>query len=272
VSLIFQRLFALVLGPLLLLGVAGCGSSSEEQQMVKRLKSGNASLRLKAITQAEASQSPALRKQLLRMFEDIGELPIVRGAAGMALGRLHDPRLVESALRQIPAAIPSARATNSTHQTDAFLIGKALVAYGPESMTSLAPLLKDKRREVAAWAIALHGMYRRNDQALAVLTACMKDSDVLCRRSAAYGLAILFHPQAEPVLARYLDDPDVEVRYHAAWGLANNGTDKSLPLLERQLAREKEPQVKQELTAAIAEVKLRSGNPAPPLAPKRSSR
>jgi HEAT repeat protein len=104
---------------------------------------------------------------------------------------------------------------------DAFMIGKAVVAYGPESMTSLAPLLKDKRREVVAWAIALHGMYRRNDQALAVLSNCVKDPDVLNRRSAVYGLAILFHPQAEPILVRYLDDADVEVRYHAAWGLAN---------------------------------------------------
>jgi len=253
-------------------GIGGCGGSSEEQQILKRLNSGNAAIRLKAVTEAEANRSPALRKQLLRMFEDGSELPINRGAAGMALGRLHDPRLVESAVRQIPGAVASAGATNSSHQMDAFMIGKALVAYGPESMTAIAPLLKEKRREVAAWVIALHGMYRRNDQALAVLTACLKDPDVLCRRSAVYGLAISFHPKAEPALARHLDDADVEVRYHAAWGLANNGTDKSLPMLERQLSREKEPQVKQELTAAIAVIKSRIESPVPPLAPKRSSR
>jgi hypothetical protein len=138
-------------------------------------------------------------------------------------------------------------------------------------MTSLSPLLADKRREVAAWAIALHGMYRRNDQALAVLTTWVKDPDVLNRRSAVYGLAILFHPQAEPVLVRYLDDTDIEVRYHAAWGLANIGTDKSLPSLERQLVREKDPHVKQELTSTIAVVKSRSGSPVPSPAPKRSS-
>jgi len=155
---------------------------------------------------------------------------------------------------------------------DAFMIGKAVVAYGPESMTSLAPLLKDKRREVAAWAIALHGMYRRNDQALAVLTNCVKDPDVLNRRSAVYGLAILFHPQAEPVLVRYLEDADAEIRYHAAWGLANIGTAKSLQPLERQLAREKEPQVKQELVSTIAVVKSRSANPVQPVAPKRNPR
>ena len=271
-NLTSQRLFALALGFSVLLGIAGCGKSSEEQQIIKRLNSGNAAIRLKAVTEAEAKQSPALRKELLRMFEDGSELSINRGAAGMALGRLRDPRLVESALRQIPGAIASARATNSPHQMDAFMIGKAVVAYGPESMTSLAPLLKDKRREVAAWAIALHGMYRRNDQALAVLTGCMKDADALLRRSAAYGLAISFHPQAEPVLVRFLDDPDVEVRYHVAWGLANIATDKSLPLLERQLNREKEAQVKQELTAAIAVVKSRSEIPVSPAAPKRSPR
>jgi HEAT repeat protein len=255
-----------------LLGIAGCGGSSEEQQIIKRLNSGNASLRIKAISEAEAGQSAALRKQLLRMFDDHNELAIVRGAAGMALGRLHDPRLVESALRQVPAAIAAARATNSPHQMDAFLIGKALVAYGPESMSSLATLLKDKRREVADWAIALHGMYRRNDQALAVLTTWVKDPDVLNRRSAVYGLAVLFHPQAEPVLVRYLDDADVEVRYHAAWGLANIGTEKSLPLLEIQLTREKESQVKQELAAAVAVVKSRSGSPVPPPALKKNPR
>jgi hypothetical protein len=272
VNSISQRLYPLALGFSLLLGITGCGSSSEEQQIIKRLHSGNASLRLKAVAEAEAHQSPALRKELLRMFEESGELPIARGAAGMALARLRDPRLLESALRQLPAAIASSRATNSPHQMDAFMIGKAVVAYGPESMTSLALLLKDKRREVVAWAIVLHGMYRRNDQALAVLTSCVKDPDVLNRRSAVYGLAILFHPRAEPMLVRYLDDPDVEVRYHAAWGLANIGTDKSLQPLERQLAREKEPQVKQELASTIAVVKSRSTNPVQPVAPKRNPR
>ncbi len=267
-----QRLFALALGLSGLLVIAGCGGSSEDQQIIKRLSSANAAIRLKAVTEAEVKPSPASRKQLLRMFEDRSELPIIRGAAGMALGRLRDSRLVESALRQIPGTVASSGATNSPHQMDAFMIGKALVAYGPESMTALAPLVKDKRREVAAWAIALHGMYRRNDQALAVLIACLKDPDVLCRRSAVYGLAISFHPQAEPALIRHLDDPDVEVRYHAAWGLANSGTEKSLAMLERQLRGEKEPQVKQELTAAIAVIKSRIQSPVPPLAPKRSSR
>jgi len=115
-------------------------------------------------------------------------------------------------------------------------------------------------------------MFRRNDHALAVLSACMKDPDVLNRRSAAYGLAMLFHPQAEPMLVRYLDDADGEIRNHAAWGLANSGTDKSLPLLERQLSREKEPQVKQELAAAVAAIRSRSESPIPAAASKRSSR
>jgi HEAT repeat protein len=270
VNLISQRLFVFALRGSLLLGIAGCGSS-EEQQIIKRLNSGNPSIRLKAISEAQASWSPALRKQLLRTFEDGNDLPLARGAAGVALGRLHDPHVIESALRQIPAAIASSRATNSPHQLDAFLIGKTLVAYGPESMTSLAPLLKDKRREISAWAIAFHGMFRRNDQALAVLTNCAKDPDVLSRRPAVYGLAVLFHPQAEPVLVRYLDDADAEVRYHTAWGLANIGTDKSLLALERQLTREKDSHVKQELTSTIAVVKSRSGSPVPPPATKRSS-
>jgi len=272
VNLISQRLFVFALRGSLLLGIAGCGGSSEEQQIIKRLNSGSASIRLKAISEAHANWSPALRKQLLRTFEDGDELPIARGAAGMALGRLHDPHLIESALRQIPAAIAFSRATNSPHQLDAFLIGKTLVAYGPESMTSLAPLLKDKRREIAAWAIAFHGMFRRNDQALAVLTNCAKEAEVLNRRPAVYGLAVLFHPQAEPVLVRYLDDADLEVRYHAAWGLANIGTEKSLQPLERQLAREKEPPVKQELASTIAVVKSRSAIPVQPAAPKHNPR
>ena len=248
----------------LIVMAGGCGASTADQQIKKRLGSANASIRLKAVSEAEAKPTGILRNELLRMFEDDHELPIVRGAAGMALGRLHDPRVVEGALKQIPAAVASARATNSANQMDAFLIGKTLAAYGPESISYLAPLLKDKRREVAAWAIALHGMFRRNDQALQVLANAMKDPDALYRRSAAYGLALLFHPQAEPILVRHLDDPDAEVRYHVAWGLENSGTAATLAPLEKQLTREREPQLKQELTAAIAAVKSRLQVPAAP--------
>jgi HEAT repeat protein len=256
----------------------GCGSSSEEQQIKKRLTSPNAVIRAKAITEAEAKPSASLRSELLRMFDDENELPIVRSAAGMALAHLHDTRVVESALKQIPTAVASALATNSNRQMDTLRIGKTLAAFGPESMVSLAPLLKDKRREVAAWAIALHGVFRRNDQALQVLANAMKNPDPIYRRSAAYGLALLFHPQAEPILVRYLDDPDAEVRYHVAWGLENYGTVASSAALERQMAREREPQVKQELTTAVASVKMRMQVPvAPPasnpvVAPKKSLR
>jgi HEAT repeat protein len=264
VKLSFQlRLVELLLACLAsALAVAGCGGSGETGQIKSHLRSGNASVRLKAVAEAEAQPDAGLRKELLRMFEDDSELPIIRGAAGMALGRLRDPALLQSVLRQIPGAVAAARSTNSARQMDGFMLGKALATYGPESIPTLAPLLKDKRPEVVAWVIAMHGMFRRNDQALHVLSGFVKHPEPLYRRSAVYGLALLFHPQAEPFLIRGLDDVDPEVRYHAAWGLENYGTAAALVPLDRHLGREKQAQVKQELQVAIAAVKARGQAPA----------
>jgi HEAT repeat protein len=111
-------------------------------------------------------------------------------------------------------------------------------------------------------------MFRHNDQALAVLSRFANHADPPKRRAAIYGLALSFHPSAEPLLVQALKDPDPETRYHAAWGLANFGSPRALPPLRAQLANEKEPQVRQEITAALTNW---GALPAPSSGTQRSS-
>ena len=242
------------LGCLLLF--CGCRDSSETRQIISRLHSGTVSVQLKAVSEAEAHPNARLRSELLALLDSERVEPLVRGAAALALGRLHDDRLPAKAVKRLPDAILGS-AKPGALQTEAFILAKALTAYGPESLNSFSVLLRHPRKEVVAWTIAQYGLYHRNDRALQVLAQYMNSPEVLYRRSAAYGLAQIFHAKAEPLMLKRLTDPDPEVRYHLAWGLANYGSTRGLAPAEAQLAREKEPQVKSELTRAIAEIRAR---------------
>ncbi len=244
--------------PLLALAVLllqACGPASETTQLIKRVRSGSTSSRLKAISEAEAHPNRELQSELLHVFENQREEPLIRGAAALALGRLHDERLPSRVVKRLPDAILAPKAGQL--QTEAFILGKALTAYGPDSLPALAALLKHPRKEVVAWTIGHHGLYRRNDRALEVLAGYLNSPDPVYRRSAAYGLAQILHPAGEAIILKHLSDPDPEVRYHLAWGLANYGSEKCIAPVQAQFAREKEPQVKTELTRAIAEIRSR---------------
>lgn len=241
---------------LCLLAFCGCRESSETRQIISRLRSSSVSVQLKGISEAEAHPNPKLRSELLRLFDEPREQPLVRGAAALSLGRLHDARLPARAVKRLPDAIVSSGKTGSL-RTEAFILAKALTAYGPESLDAISTLLRDPRKEVVAWTIAHCCLYHRNNRALHVLAQYLNSPEALYRRSAAYGLAQIFHPDAEPLMLKRLADVDPEVRYHLAWGLSNYGTKQALAPAEAQLAREKEPQVRAELTRAMAEIRAR---------------
>ncbi len=237
-----------------------CGPDSQTSQLIKRLHSGSASLRLKAISEAESHPNADVQSELIRLLDDRREATLIRGAAALALGRLHDNRLPVHVAKRLPDAI-LAPVKPGELQAEAFILAKALTAYGPDSLPTLASLLKHPRKEVVAWTIAHHGLYRRNDYALQVLSQYLNSPDPVFRRSAAYGLAQILHPAGESIILKHLGDPDPEVRYHLAWALANYGSDKCVAPAQVQLAREKEPQVKNELTRAVAEIRSRQGVP-----------
>ncbi len=226
--------------------------------MIERLRSTSIPVRLKAISESESHADEYVRRELFRIFTNGQEQRLVRGCAALALGHLHDQRVVGRIVELLPEAILSRGRPITAKGVDPYVLGKALVVYGPESLPSLAPLLHDRRQEVVVWAVAQHGLYRHNDQALQVLITYFGNSDPLLRRAAAYGLAQTFHERAEPFVTSHLNDADAEVRYHLAWALSNYGSSKCLPEVQAQLAREKEPQVRQELTLALAAVKGRS--------------
>ena len=66
--------------------VCGCGPSAENRQVIQRLQSPNIAVRVKAISEAEAKPNNYYRTELLRIFDNPRELPLVKGRGGHGLG------------------------------------------------------------------------------------------------------------------------------------------------------------------------------------------
>ena len=242
--------------------MAGCGPGPESRRLLKRLHSNNVVDRLKAIEETQTHADSAVRAELLRLFEDNREPPLIRGQVGISLGRLHEGRSATSAVKQLPESILSIGQPGNSRRLDAYLIGKALATYGPDALPAVSNLLRDPRKEVVAWAIMHHGSYRQSDRALEVLARYMDDRDFIYRRAATFGLSMLAHKRAEELALRHLADPDAEVRYNLAWALLNYGSSLAVRPLEAELAKEKDPLVRQEITRALTLMKSRAGSPA----------
>ena len=240
-----------------LLLLAGCGPSPEDRRFIKRLNNGAAADRLKAIAETPRQADAAIRTELLRLFENGHETPLIRTSAGLTLGGLHDPRIVPATIKQLPDAILTLGKVDGSRRIDPYQLGRALAAYGPDALPAVAALLHDPRREIVTWTILHHGAYRRSDRALEVLSRYLDDRDVIYRRAAAFGISMIGHPKAEEIVLRHLADPDTEVRYNLAWALLNCGSAQGLRTLEAQLALEKDPTVRQELAKAQAMIRAR---------------
>ena len=271
-----QRLFHVAAFVVLVLFLAGCGPSSESRRLIGRLRSRNVAERLKAVAEAQSQRHAGapVRTELLRMFEADREVPIVRGCAGMALGSLHDPRIVPAVLERLPNSILNIGKPARPQNLDAYLLGKTLLAYGPDSLQPLSALLRDPRKEVVCWTLMHHGFYRHSDRALEVLAHYAEDRDVILRQAASFGLSLLAHKRAEELVLRHIADPDADVRYNLAWALLNYGSSLGVRPLEAQLAKEREPRVRQEIAKALAVMKTRPVAPAaarPPQNPPRRS-
>ena len=254
-----RRFFKLTGFAVLVLLLAGCGPSRESRRLIGRLRSRNVGERLKAVAEVQSqprAEAP-VRTELLRMFEEEREVPIVRGCAGMALGSLHDQRIVAAVLKRLPNSILDIGKPARPQNLDAYLLGKALLAYGPESLQPLSALLRDPRKEVVCWTLMHHGFYRHSDRALEVLAHYADDRDVILRQAASFGLSLLAHKRAEELVLRHIGDPDVEVRYNLAWALVNYGSSRGVGPLEAQLAKERDPRVRQEITKALAIMRTR---------------
>jgi HEAT repeat protein len=237
--------------------LCGCGPSPESRRLLSQLRSPNPAARLQGIQQAEIKAEECVRKELLRIFSDERELPIVRSCAGMALAHLQDRRIIAPAIQRLPSAICGISHPGPGTRLNAYLLGRILAASGPDALPPLSALLRDPHKEVVAWTIMQHGLYRHNDQALAVLGRYLDDRDVILRRSASFGLVPLSHPRTQELALRRLADPDPEVRFNLAWALRMSGSSQAVGPLEAQLAKEKNPEVKAELAKALAAAKAR---------------
>ena len=75
------------------------------------------------------------------------------------------------------------------------------------------------------------------------------------QRNACVALGNTGDPAAVPTLAGALSDGESLVRGHAAWALGRLGGEEAAQALERGLAKERDPNVVEEIEAALAEVK-----------------
>ncbi len=243
--------------------LVGCHRPSPEtRRVLDRLASTNVAIELKATTEAVGHPNPPVCAALLDLFENRQKPAIVRGAAAVALGRIRDPRIVSLILNRLPAAILKASKTVPPNNLEPYLLGKALAAYGPQSLTPLSTLLNNPHKEVVAWAIVQHSLYPYNDSAFAVLAHYLDSPDLAFRRAAAIGLARSYHKHAEALALRHLNDPDPQIRFQLAWGLVNWGSAEAINPLKARLAQEKEPRVRQELALALEAARSRPAAPS----------
>ncbi|MBI4527996.1 MAG: tRNA epoxyqueuosine(34) reductase QueG [Deltaproteobacteria bacterium] len=73
-------------------------------------------------------------------------------------------------------------------------------------------------------------------------------------RNVAVALGNLKNPQAVPALVQALQDHDPLVRRHVGWALGELGTTEALAALANRLQRESDPEVKEEIEAAVKQI------------------
>lgn len=186
----------LLLLALVLASLAGCTRQADDP--VNSLKSGSRAQRLRAMDALKPGASQAERDALLVIFLDEQEEGIVRQVAGVTLGRLHDPKILPAVFEKLPYSILHAHEIDmSGRGLHPHMLGKALLAYGDDTITVLAPLLESTNQEIVAWAVYSHGFYRGSDTGLSVISRFLGDPRLEVRRSAAGGLSQLFHRNAE---------------------------------------------------------------------------
>jgi epoxyqueuosine reductase len=71
------------------------------------------------------------------------------------------------------------------------------------------------------------------------------------RRNACVALGNIGDPSAVPALLNALHDPSTVVRAHAAWALGRIGDARGLQILQKRLTREPDPDVLEEIRAAL---------------------
>jgi HEAT repeat protein len=135
----------------------------------------------------------------------------VRAAAVTALGHLGAFEAVDAVTRAMAeGTVPRLTGAN------------ALLNLGPETLTSLEPLVKDAQPEVRATALEIIGLMGSAKQT-SLPVSRLRDEDQSVRRTAATALGRLADREAAAALRQALIDPAPEVRAAAAGALGRIG-------------------------------------------------
>jgi hypothetical protein len=178
----------------------------------------------------------------------------VRADAAYALGRLEEPKAVAAlghALRSDQDA--------SVREMAAWALGRI---EDPAGVLTLGEAVtSDTSRDVramAAWALGAV----EDAAAASPLSAALSDRDPEVRGRAAWALGQVEPASAPAALLDALGDPDPDVRLKAAWAVGQIEDPAAIPLLERALDAERQPEAKRAMLWAITQMGGERAQPA----------
>jgi HEAT repeat protein len=210
-----------------------------------------------ALSRRKSKESIPLYLKALRDVD-----PLVRAAGVNAFEWVHEPKVIPELLDALKDE--NERVRSSSVRTLYVYIRCNTIKPNNEIIKSITPLLTDKDGDVrkeAAYFMATVGWrgYRNMLSDAKIINKLLQiaegDENYLVRASAIDALGLVATPRAIPILLKSLSDPQFQVRSSAATALANIGDKKVLPYLREALKKEKHDYVKEELKAAIKQLK-----------------
>lgn len=188
-------------------------------RLIEELGAGQADVRCRALTEL-AECGAAARPALEAMIEALqDEVPEVRAAAAMALGRLAlEPDTVLPKLIKLFDDQAIVQADNVVGEVWYFA-GIAAGNYGDVVVPSLIELLKNgnsRQRIGASLSICVLGPAAKD--VLPALIEALRSSDLDTRRPALMSALLSLGPEAKPampLMLEFLDDPDFHTQYWA---------------------------------------------------------
>lgn len=175
---------------------------------------------------------------LLELLRD--EAPEMRRTAAESLGKIGDPRAVDSILplRHDPAAI--------VRESLVLAVGRLKPAATDGVVALLTRALEDPAESVRQAAVVAIGEIEPGSRLLQPLVALLRSSDATIRRAAVRALLQIDSSQSVPALVAAGRDSDAEVRQGIVAAVGEWGGSAVSPWLRERLAHDPSPGVRAE--------------------------
>ena len=175
---------------------------------------------------------------LLELLRD--EAPEMRRTAAESLGKIGDPRAVDSILplKHDPAAI--------VREASVLAVGRLKPAATDGVVALLTQALEDPAESVRQAAVVAIGEIEAGSRLLQPLVGLLRSSDATVRRAAVRALLQIDSSQSVPALVAAGTDSDAEVRQGIVAAVGEWGGSAVSPWLRERLAHDLSPGVRAE--------------------------